>query len=388
MHKAKWRSNASNNSNNSNNDSNRHSFTGKDIPYAKISKDMSIEQLIELYASAGYNARRLGEAAELFYRMIDEDATICLTVAGAMTPIGYGGIIKELIEHGFVDWMISTGANIYHDAHFAWNLPVKQGHYDVDDDILYKKNIVRIYDVYIKEDETLQAQDRIIQEMFTSSNDSDDDALVFTTAEISQMLGRYIKEYSKYPDRSFVASAYEYDVPLYISTFKDSSLALDLIPFRLEGKRVLIDAIREIIEQAAIVYNSKRNGALEIGGGVPKNTVQQTGPALTQILHLDHGGLDYIIQLTDARPDSGGLSGATLQEGKSWGKVKSSHVNIVTVYADASITFPLLCLYAIARHKPRRHKRLYTKLNEYYDRLKEAYEMYIVSDEEKIGPAD
>ncbi|MEM2919384.1 MAG: deoxyhypusine synthase [Candidatus Nitrosocaldus sp.] len=377
MHKANWTSNGS---------SNRHSFTGKDIPYAKISKDMNIEQLIELYASAGYNARRLGEAAKLFYRMIDDDATICLTVAGAMTPIGYGGIIKELIEHGFVDWIISTGANVYHDAHFAWNLPVKQGHYDVDDDILHKKNIVRIYDVYIKEDETLQAQDRIIQEMFTTYA-SDNDTLLLTTSEISHMLGRYVKEYAKSPDRSFIASAYEHDVPIYVSTFKDSSLALDLIPFRLKGKMVLIDAVREIIEQAAIVYNSKRNGALEIGGGVPKNTAQQTGPALDQILHLNHGGLDYIIQLTDARPDSGGLSGATLQEGKSWGKVKTSHVNIVTVYGDASITFPLLCLYAIARHEPRRHKRLYSRLNEYYERLREAYEMYIVSDE-KIKPTD
>ncbi|SPC34472.1 Deoxyhypusine synthase [Candidatus Nitrosocaldus cavascurensis] len=379
MHKVNWASNGSN-------DSNRHSFTGKDIPYAKISKDMSVEQLIELYASAGYNARRLGEAAKLFYKMIDDDATICLTVAGAMTPIGYGGIIKELIEYGFVDWIISTGANIYHDAHFAWNLPVKQGHYDVDDDILHKKNIVRIYDVYIKEDETLQAQDKIIQEMFTSYS-SDNETLILTTAEISHMLGRYVKDHSKSPDRSFIASAYEYDVPVYISTFKDSSLALDLIPFRLKGKRVLIDAVREIIEQAAIVYNSKRNGALEIGGGVPKNTAQQTGPALDQILHLNHGGLDYIIQLTDARPDSGGLSGATLQEGKSWGKVKTSHVNIVTVYGDASITFPLLCLYAIARHEPRRHRRLYSKLNEYYERLKEMYEMYIVN-EEKVKPSD
>ncbi len=379
MHKVNWASNGSS-------DSNRHSFTGRDIPYAKISKDMSVEQLIELYASAGYNARRLGEAAKLFYKMIDDDATICLTVAGAMTPIGYGGIIKELIEYGFVDWIISTGANIYHDAHFAWNLPVKQGHYDVDDDILHKKNIVRIYDVYIKEDETLQAQDKIIQEMFTSYS-SDNETLILTTAEISHMLGRYVKDHSKSPDRSFIASAYEYDVPVYISTFKDSSLALDLIPFRLKGKRVLIDAVREIIEQAAIVYNSKRNGALEIGGGVPKNTAQQTGPALDQILHLNHGGLDYIIQLTDARPDSGGLSGATLQEGKSWGKVKTSHVNIVTVYGDASITFPLLCLYAIARHEPRRHRRLYSKLNEYYERLKEMYEMYIVN-EEKVKPSD
>jgi deoxyhypusine synthase len=119
------------------------------------------------------------------------------------------------------------------------------------------------------------------------------------------------------------------------------------------------------------VYNSEKAGALEIGGGVPKNTAQQTGPALDQILHVNHGGLNYIIQLTDARPDTGGLSGATLQEGKSWGKVKTSHENLVTVYSDASISFPLLCLYAISKHEPRKPKRLYNKLGDYYEKLKD-----------------
>jgi deoxyhypusine synthase len=360
----------------------RYTFSGKDIPYAKVSKDMSIEDLIELYASAGYNARRLGEAAELFYKMIDDDATICLTIAGAMTPIGYGGLVKELIEHGFVDWIISTGANVYHDAHFAFKLPVKQGHFDVDDDILHKKNIVRIYDVYIKEDETLQRQDKIIREIvedaINNSSGNDFNPMNFTTAEFSNMLGKYIYENAD-KENSFLASAYAYNVPVYISTFKDSSLALDLIPLRLNGKVFLVDSIREIIEQAAIVYNSSKNGALEIGGGVPKNTAQQTGPALDQILHLNHGGLDYIIQLTDARPDTGGLSGATLQEGKSWGKVKTSHVNLITVYADASITFPLLCLYVISKHEPRKSKRLYLKRKEYYERLKSIYECQVLN---------
>ncbi|MFQ5921054.1 MAG: deoxyhypusine synthase, partial [Nitrososphaerales archaeon] len=314
-------------------------------------------------------ARRLGEAADLLYKMIDDDATICLTISGAITPIGYGGLIKDLIERGFVDWIISTGANIYHESHFSWDLPVRQGHNEVDDDVLHKKDIVRIFDVYIKGEGTLQAQDKILQDVCDNNFANNH----FTTAEFSRLIGKWAKD-SKFPEKSFIVSAYDHDVPVYISTLKDSSLALDLIPLRLRGKRFLLDFVREITEQAAIVYYSKRAGALEIGGGVPKNTLQQTGPSLDQILHMNHGGLDYIIQLTDARPDTGGLSGATLQEGKSWGKVKTSHENLITVYGDASISFPLLCLYVIAKHKPRQPKRLYAKLGGYYEKLKTVYE--------------
>lgn len=344
----------------------RHSFTGKKIPHAKLNPDTKISELIDLFASAGYNARKLGEAADLFYRMIDDDATICLTISGAITPIGYGGLVKDLIERGFVDWIISTGANIYHESHFAWDLPVRQGHHEVDDDVLHKKDIVRIYDVFIRGEGTLQEQDKVLQQAF----EHELNGVGFTTAEFTRIIGKYTKQ-SRYPDKSFLADAYDYDVPVYISTLKDSSLALDLIPLRIVGKQFLLDIIREITEQAAIVYNSEKAGALEIGGGVPKNTVQQTGPALDQILHVNHGGLNYIIQLTDARPDTGGLSGATLQEGKSWGKVKTSHENLVTVYGDASISFPLLCLYVISKHEPRKPKRLYNKLGDYYAKLKD-----------------
>ncbi|NMJ86684.1 MAG: deoxyhypusine synthase [Thaumarchaeota archaeon] len=350
----------------------RHSFTGKKIPYVTINPNMDVSELIELYSSAGYNARKLGEAADLFYRMIDDDATICLTISGAMTPIGYGGLVKELIKRGFVDWIISTGANIYHEDHFAWDLPVKQGHHQVDDDLLHNKDIVRIYDVFIKGEGTLQEQDKVLQEAFKHEMEG----MGFTTAEFSRVIGKHVKK-SKFPERSFIATAYDYDVPVYISTLKDSSLALDLIPLRFHGREFLLDFVREIAEQAAIVYNSEKSGALEIGGGVPKNTVQQTGPALDQILRVSHGGLNYIIQLTDARPDTGGLSGATLQEGKSWGKVKSSHENLVTVYGDASISFPLLCAYAISKHETRKPKRLYTKLGDYYKKLKDISQLDI-----------
>ena len=347
---------------------NHHHFEGKDIPHIKLDSKTTVKELIEIYANSGFNARQLGEAAKLYQKMIQENATICLTVAGAMTPVGFGGIIKTLLEKGFVDWIVTTGANVYHEDHFAWGLPVKQGHFDVDDNILYEKEIVRIRDVYVKFYETLELEDNIIQNVFKNKFSEKP----FTTAEFCNILGQISKEKSKFPEKSFLTTAYELDVPVYVSTLKDSSLAMNLAVHRLENKQFNLDFVKEIIEQAAIVYNSKKSGILELGGGVPKNTAQQTGPLLDQILRKDHGGQDYIIQITDARPDTGGLSGATLQEGKSWGKVQDSHEDLITVYTDSTIAFPMLALYALSNEESREQKRIYKKLDSYYETLQKS----------------
>jgi deoxyhypusine synthase len=346
-----------------------HKFHGKDIPHIKLDPKMTIEDLVDVFASSGFNGRQLGEAAKLYAKMIEEDVTICLTVAGAMTPVGFGGIIKTLIERGFVDWIVTTGANVYHEDHFAWGLPVKQGSFNVDDMKLFENEIVRIRDVYIKFYETLEVEDQIIQKMF--GKDFPDES--FTTAEFCNLMGKISKEKAKFPEKSFITTAYEYDVPVYVSTIKDSSLALNLAVHRLAGKKYNLDFVREILEQAAIVYDSKKSGILELGGGVPKNTAQQTGPLLDQILRRNDGGQDYIIQITDARPDTGGLSGATLQEGKSWGKVQHAHEGMVTVYADATIAFPILALYVLSNQKLRKPKRIYKKIGKLYDKLSEDY---------------
>lgn len=347
----------------------QHKFHGKDIPHIKLDPDMTIEDLINVFESSGYNGRKLGEAAKLYAKMIKENVTICLTVSGAMTPVGFGGIIKTLIERGFVDWIITTGANVYHEDHFAWGLPVKQGSAAVDDMKLFEKEIVRIRDIYIKFDETLEAEDQIIQKMFGENFQNKS----FTTAEFCNLMGKISKKKAKYPEKSFITAAYKYDVPIYISTLKDSSLAMNLAINRLHGKIYNLDFVREIIEQAAILYSSKKSGILELGGGVPKNTAQQTGPMLDQILKRSDGGQDYIIQITDARPDTGGLSGATLQEGKSWGKVQDAHQGMITVYADATIAFPILALYVLSNQKTRKPKRLYKKLDKMYDKLRDDY---------------
>ena len=346
-----------------------HHFKGKDIPHIKLDPKMKIEDLVEVFARSGYNGRQLGEAAKLYARMIKEGAVICLTVTGAMTPVGMGGIIQTLIERGFVDWIITTGANVYHEDHFAWGFPIKQGHFEVDDMKLYEKEIVRIRDVFIKFYETLEAEDQVVQKMFK-------DNLIdkpFTSAEFCNLMGNISKKKAKYPNKSFITTAYEYDVPVYVPALLDSSIAINLAVHRFRDKIYNLDFVREVIEQAAIVYHSKKSGIIELGGGVPKNSAQQTGPLLDQILRRNDGGQDYIVQITDARPDTGGLSGATLQEGKSWGKVQDAHDGMITVYADTTIAFPILALYVLSNQKSRKPKRLYKKLGSYYNKLKEDF---------------
>ncbi len=336
---------------------------------------MTISQLISYYGCTGYNARRLSEAAKMMVDMVKTRSTVCLTLAGAMTPIGLGKTIATMIKNGFIDWVVTTGANVYHDLHFAYDLPVRQGYFDVDDDVLYSKEIVRIYDVYIKERGTLQAQDLIVQKDLRPSEQSNGSSSpAISTAVISYILGRAAKQNSRFPDKSFVVAAYENQVPIYMPAIADSSIGLNMLPLLFEAKDQLFpNVVLDVAESAAILWKSKRSGGIELGGGVPKNFFQQTGPALYQILKIKEGGQDYIIQLTDARSDTGGLSGATLQEGKSWGKIKTSHEKNVTVYGDSSVYFPLLCSYVLSECRPRHLKKLYSLKDSWVKEMKSKY---------------
>jgi len=352
----------------------KHTFTGNKIDPLEISSNMSIPDLIDFYNSSGFNARRLAEAAHMFKTMIDSGATICLTLSGAMTPIGLGKSISTLIEKGFIDWIITTGANAYHDLHFAYNLPVKQGHFDVDDDVLYSKQIVRIYDIYIKEFETLQRQDEIIQANIKKIVKTIDNSInEISSSDLSYCLGKIAYEKSRYPGKSFMASAFKNDVPVFIPAIADSSIGMNMIPLLFESKLPHLNLLLDIAESAAILWKSDISAGIELGGGVPKNFFQQTGPTLYQILKIKEGGHDYVVQLTDARPDTGGLSGATIQEGKSWGKIKTSHSGNVIVYGDSSVYFPILCSYVLAKCKPRKPKRLYSLKDEFVKGMKSNY---------------
>jgi deoxyhypusine synthase len=300
-----------------------------------------------------------------------------------MTPIGMSGPIISLIEKGFVDFIISTGANLYHDMHRPFDCPMFQGHFMVDDNALAEQDIARIYDTFIEDSATLQATDTIIhQAMWNLPTDKP-----ISTAQLHKHLGEAISKHAPAAGKSLLAAASKYEVPIYVSAPGDSSIAMNLVVEHLFNKPIVLDPVRDVIETAAIVRAAERNGAVEIGGGSPKNFYLQTQPTLAQILR-DHskGGHDYFIQLTTDSPQWGGLSGATPQEAKSWGKIKDAHINNVVVYSCASITFPILCQYALATNKPRQHKRLYGRLEKLVEELTKAAKSNpeLLKDVEKI----
>jgi deoxyhypusine synthase len=194
-----------------------------------------------------------------------------------------------------------------------------------------------------------------------------------STADLSYRLGENAYHQSSFPDKSFMVSAFKNEVPVYIPSLTDSSIGMNMIPLLFESSLPPLNLLSDISESAAILWKSKISGGLELGGGVPKNFFQQTGPTLYQILKIKEGGHDYVIQLTDARPDTGGLSGATIQEGKSWGKIKTSHTGNVIVYGDSSVYFPILCSYILSECKPRKPKRLYHWKDKFVKEMKDKY---------------
>src|SRR6476660_9500161 len=239
---------------------------------------MTVSDMIKFFSETGYNARRLAEAAQITKQMIKNDATICLTLAGAMTPIGLGRTISTMIEYGFIDWIVTTGANVYHDLHFAYGLPVRQGHFQVDDDVLFSKQIVRIYDVFIKEIGTLQAQDIIVQREIKKIEKNHSEP--YSTADMCYKLGKAASDNSRNPEKSFLVSAYKNGVPVFIPAISDSSIGLNMLPLIFEDVKIFPNVMLDIAESTAILWKSKISGGIELGGGVPKNFFQQTGPAL------------------------------------------------------------------------------------------------------------
>jgi deoxyhypusine synthase len=321
---------------------------------------MSVEDLVSVYRKAGaFNGGRLAEGCDLFGRMIDENCTIGLTVTGAMSPAGVGGAFRALIEAGFVDFIVSTGANLYHDLHFALKLPVHQGDFRADDRELFRAGIERIYDVFITED-SLLSTDKFVYDVaqawkFEGST---------STARLHHLLGTVAREKSPRPELSWVCKAAEYDVPIYTSSPGDSSIGMNIAALKLRGRNLTIDPDLDVLETTAIVYSAEKNGVVILGGGSPKNFYLQTQPTLWQILDLNRGGHEYVLQITTDAPHWGGLSGATPSEAISWGKVQPEmEKNHVVVYADSSIAAPILFSYALSTRKPRTPKRLFKKLD-------------------------
>jgi deoxyhypusine synthase len=345
----------------------RQFLRGKRILPKPITGRESLPDLID-DAFLAYNAARLQEACRLFTeRMLQPNVTVGMSLAGALTPAGLGSaVIVPLINAGFVDWIVSTGANLYHDMHHAMNMPLYRGSPFSPDPELRRLGVVRIYDILLDYNDVLMATDHVLRQVLMQPEFQRE----MGTAELHYFLGKYCAEFERQTGRrnvSVLAAAYRAGVPCFCPSPGDSTIGMNIAGLELRGNKLRINSSRDVNESTGIVLAAKRaghkTGTLLIGGGSPKNFTLQTEPQIQEVLRVKEEGHDYFIQFTDARPDTGGLSGATPHEAITWGKVDPTRLpDAVVCYVDSTVAFPLLAHYALSRHRPRTHKRLYDKL--------------------------
>jgi deoxyhypusine synthase len=373
---------------------------GRRIDPQPITSDTSLVDLID-NAFVAYNAARLREACWLFtQKMLEPDTTVGVTLTGALTPAGLGmSALIPLIKAGFIDWIISTGANFYHDTHFGIGLKMHEGNASTSDIALRAEEVVRIYDIFFDYSVLLDTDS-----FFRRVIEAPEFQKPMSTAEFHYRVGRYVRERERklgLKNKSLLAAAHEFAVPLYTSSPGDSSIGMNVAAKALQGNKLAFDPSLDVNETAAIVLAAKRglirddvrtaagrDGAKSqgrkksgrsaifiLGGGSPKNFALQTEPQIQEVLGIDERGHDYFLQVTDARPDTGGLSGATPGEAVSWGKVDPDRLpDAVVCYLDSTVALPLISAYALAKHEPRKPRRLYERRDEFMRLLLSEYQ--------------
>lgn len=349
-------------------------YTRKIEP-AGVRKGMPVTELIdECFTS--FNARNFRDACRLFVdRILAENTTIGLSVSGALTPAGLGrSSLVPLIKSGYVDWIVSTGANLYHDMHASLGYAMYEGSPTVDDRELRDNEVIRIHDIFFKAD-ALFDTDRFIRDLFRSLSFEQP----VSSAEVHAILGKELLK--RWPDShnySVLAAAAKMDVPVHTSSPGDSSIGMNLAGLELEGKGPRVDPHLDVNLTAAWVYQAKKNkgrtAAVILGGGSPKNFLLQTEPHIQEVMGLKEAGQDYFIQFTDARADTGGLSGATPSEAVTWGKIDPSMLSHSLVcYGDCSVYLPLFTAYALSAGVKRKPRRLWKTWRESLAFIEKAY---------------
>ncbi|MFA5553734.1 MAG: deoxyhypusine synthase [Phycisphaerae bacterium] len=361
-------------------------LSGKRILPKPISKNTDVLTLIDNLDA--YNGGRLRAACHLMKeKYSQEDVTIGLSLAGALTPAGLGpSTVIPLMNHGFVDWLVATGANMYHDMHYALNLPMFRGSHNVNDSDLRDKGVTRIYDILFDYEDVLMETDRILREILVQPQFQKE----MGTREFYHHLGKILDEYEKKNNLgqvSILAAAYRNGIPVFTSSPGDSTIGMNVA-----GVELLADALNlkdkfklkinpsiDVNESTAIILNAKRyekgkTAVILIGGGSPKNFMLQTEPQIQEVLMIPEVGQDYDINITDARPDTGGLSGAPPSEAASWGKIDPTKLDeTVTAYLDVTLAFPILVAYTLQSAKPKKLKRLYDRGAELHQKLIKSY---------------
>lgn len=362
-------------------------LSGKRIDPTPIDKNTTLADLVDESFMA-YNAARIREACRLFNnKMLESDVTVGVTLTGALTPAGLGiSAIIPLIKAGFIDWIISTGANLYHDTHFGIGLSLHQGDAKMDDRVLREEEVVRIYDIFFDYSVLLDTD-----EFFRRVIEGEEFQRTMSSAEFHYLCGKYVREREKklgIKEKSLLAVAYEYGVPIYTSSPGDSSIGMNIAAKELQGSKLILNPNLDVNETASIVLAAKRglihtgkkskkpgkSAIFILGGGSPKNFALQTEPQIQEVLGIDEKGHDYFLQITDARSDTGGLSGATPGEAVSWGKIDPDQLpDAVVAYVDSTVALPIITAYSLARHEPREPKRLFDRREEFMKLLQDEY---------------
>lgn len=367
--------------------STKHQYlSGKRVLPEPISAESSIASLIDNLDA--YNGGRLRAACHLLRdKYAKQDVTIGLSIAGALTPAGLGrSSIIPLMNHGFIDWMVATGANMYHDLHFAFDMPLFRGSHAVDDVDLREKGVTRIYDILFDYEDVLMATDRILRRIMLRPEFQKQ----MGTREYYHHLGKVVNEYEQkhnLGEVSVLAAAYRNGIPVFTSSPGDSTIGMNVAGLELLAQaaglkdyfKLEINPSIDVNDSTAIILNAKKyengkTGVLLIGGGSPKNFLLQTEPQIQEVLMIPEAGQDYDINITDARPDTGGLSGAPPSEAVSWGKIDPKKLDeSVTAYLDVTVAFPLLVAYVRQTTKPKTLKRLYDRGDELRQKLVKSY---------------
>jgi len=327
-------------------DGERETFAHDPIDHAAVRGGMTVGELVEQYGNAGIGAADVHEAADVAAEMFgDDDTTVFMGLAGAMVPTGMRQVVSDLVRDGYVDVLVTTGANLTHDAIEAIGGKHHHGAEGAEgktrrehDEALRDEAVDRIYDVYLPQEHFALFESHLRDEVFPEIEET------VTIARLCEELGRANAEVNEREgieeDPGLAAACYEHDVPVYCPAVQDSVLGLQAWMYT-QVTEFQLDATGDMGPLTDLAFDADSAGAFVVGGGVPKNFVLQT-------MLVSPDAYDYAVQLTMDPPHTGGLSGATLDEARSWGKLEKAARN-ASVYADATITLPLLVAAARER---------------------------------------
>jgi len=311
---------------------------------------MSVDDLTQELSGCAFGAGRLARAVDIYEEMLKEDTTKFIGIAGALVPAGMRTVIAHMIRERYVDVVVTTGANLVHDiiealGHHHYKMEESEASDTVDDAGLRGQGMDRIYDVVVH-DEAFAMLEEFIRGIFDELDCSGNQR--YSISALTKTLGENLSDRD-----SILKSAVDSNVPVFCPAIADSMIGLHAWIYK-QTAALHVDAFDDMKELIDIFCDAKRTGAIILGGGVPKNFIFQTALVAPQ---RDDGreGFDYAIQITTDTPENGGLSGATLDEAKSWGKlgVKSK---AVTLYSDATIALPLIMAAVQTRmHENKKH---------------------------------